>query len=438
MGTPNWSNQTMWTGDNLPIMRGMNTASVDLIYLDPPFNSKHDYSAPIGSKAAGAAFKDTWDLSDVDLAWLLDFEKNHPDIVKIINATLVDSDKAYLIYMAPRLLEMRRILKSTGSIYLHCDPTMSHYLKLLMDAVFGRKNFRNEIVWCYTGPGNAKRWFPRKHDVILSYSKEDAWTFNVDSVRIPYNKLSYQHKHESNTGIGGKLTPDNMSRYLDAGKIPEDYWLEDRDKMSPVGRLLRERIGYPTQKPLALLDRIIKASSNEGDMILDPFCGCATACVSAHNHNRQWAGIDISSKAYTLVQERIETGGGMFYSLNQRFDIPARTDLGRLPRYNCKENKQKLYGEQDGNCNGCREHFKSVNLTVDHIIARKVGGTDHISNLQLLCGHCNSVKGSFGMEYLLWKLGSGSSHPYYKPGFPHYPSSGYVVEEEQRQVVESH
>ncbi len=153
MGQSNWSNETMWTGDNLPIMRGMNSESVDLIYLDPPFNSKANYAAPIGSKAAGAAFKDTWDLSDIDLAWLLDFEKNHPDIVKVINATLVDSDKAYLIYMAPRLLEMHRLLKPTGSIYLHCDPTMSHYLKLLMDAIFGRRNFRNEIVWCYAGGG---------------------------------------------------------------------------------------------------------------------------------------------------------------------------------------------------------------------------------------------------------------------------------------------
>lgn len=444
MGTPNWSNQTMWTGDNLPIMRGMNTASVDLIYLDPPFNSKANYAAPIGSKAAGAAFKDTWDLSDIDLAWLLDFEKNHPDIVKVINATLVESDKAYLVYMAPRLLEMHRILKPTGSIYLHCDPTMSHYLKLLMDAIFGRRNLRREVIWYnrdssgYKSQGN--NW-ARGHDTILYYIRSADFVFNKQHKPLSDRTIKRYDKVDEE-GNRYKVYNDKSGNvrhvYLNEarGVSMSSVW-DDVPSFQTVNNT-GELVNYPTQKPLALLDRIIKASSNEGDMILDPFCGCATACVSAHNHNRQWAGIDISSKAYTLVQERIETGGGMFYSLNQRFDIPARTDLGRLPRYNCKENKQKLYGEQDGNCNGCREHFKSVNLTVDHIIARKVGGTDHISNLQLLCGHCNSVKGSFGMEYLLWKLGSGSSHPYYKPGFPHYPSSGYVVEEEQRQVVESH
>ncbi|MDE2848104.1 MAG: site-specific DNA-methyltransferase, partial [Gemmatimonadota bacterium] len=172
MGEPNWSNETMWTGDNLPILRGMNSESIDLIYLDPPFNSKTNYAAPIGSKAAGAEFKDTWTLRDIDLAWLLDFEKNHPKITRFVHAVDSDSDKSYLIYMAPRLLEMRRLLKPTGSIYVHCDPTMSHYLKLILDLIFGRTNFRNEIVWCYTGPGSpGMRQFNRKHDTILWFSR---------------------------------------------------------------------------------------------------------------------------------------------------------------------------------------------------------------------------------------------------------------------------
>ncbi|MDE0679872.1 MAG: DNA methyltransferase, partial [Gammaproteobacteria bacterium] len=151
MGNANWANQTIWTGDNLPILRGMNSGSVDLIYLDPPFNSKANYAAPIGSEAAGAEFKDTWTLSDVDVAWLDLLEAKHPALNRVIHAALNTSDKSYLIYMAVRLLEMRRVLKETGSIYLHCDPTMSHYLKLVMDAIFGRKAFRNEIVWCYRG-----------------------------------------------------------------------------------------------------------------------------------------------------------------------------------------------------------------------------------------------------------------------------------------------
>ena len=477
MGEPNWTNETMWTGDNLPIMRGMNSKSVDLIYLDPPFNSKHDYAAPIGSKAAGAAFKDTWALSDIDLAWLLDFEKNHPVITKIINATLTDSDKAYLIYMAPRLIEMHRILKDTGSIYLHCDPTMSHYLKLLMDAIFGRKNFRNEIVWKrFNFHADAKR-FGIIGDRILFYSKGDGFVFN--KIRTSYSDEYIRSKftHKENDGRRYRLSDLNppggrgpvyefkgitkpwrvvkekmekldlegriysvskvpqLKRYLDEmpGQAVADLWMD----VSPINSRAKERVGYPTQKPLALLNRIIKASSNEGDMVLDPFCGCATACVAAHNLNRQWVGIDISEKAYHLVRDRITEMGGLFYKLTQRTDLPKRTDLGKIPKYNSKENKQKLYGEQEGLCNGCREHFLIKNLTVDHIIAKLVGGTDHISNLQLLCGYCNSVKGSFGMEYLLWKLGSSStSKPWYKPGFPHYPSDGVSVMNQQMKINE--
>ena len=136
--TANWANQTIWTADNLPVLRGMNDKSVDLIYLDPPFNSKTNYAAPIGSQAAGAEFKDTWTLDDLDIAWLDLIEAKYPALNKVIHAAMTKSDKSYLIYMAVRLLEMKRILKDTGSIYLHCDPTMSHYLKLVMDAIFGK------------------------------------------------------------------------------------------------------------------------------------------------------------------------------------------------------------------------------------------------------------------------------------------------------------
>ena len=172
--TTNIKPKTIFTGDNLPIMRGINSASVDLIYLDPPFNSNTNYAAPIGSKAAGAEFKDTWTLDDIDNAWLDLIETKYPVLNRVIHAAMTNSDKSYLIYMAARLLEMHRILKDTGSIYLHCDPTMSHYLKLVMDAVFGKVNFRNEIVWCYTGPGSPKmRQFNRKHDSLFWYSKSD-------------------------------------------------------------------------------------------------------------------------------------------------------------------------------------------------------------------------------------------------------------------------
>ena len=170
---------TIFTGDNLPILRGMNSTSIDLIYLDPPFNSNANYAAPIGSKAAGAEFKDTWTLQDVDIAWLDLIEAKYPKLNRVIHAAMSNSDKSYLIYMTMRLLEMHRILKDTGSIYLHCDPTMSHYLKLVMDAIIGRKNFRNEIVWCYRGAGYPKKDFGRRHDIILRYSKGHQYTFNL-------------------------------------------------------------------------------------------------------------------------------------------------------------------------------------------------------------------------------------------------------------------
>ena len=191
---PNWKNRTMWTGDNIEILRGFNSDCVDLVYLDPPFNSKHNYAAPIGSEAAGAEFRDTWTLDDVDVAWHGLIAEESPNLYKVIDAAMTDSDRAYLIYMAVRIIEMKRVLKDTGSIYLHCDPTMSHYLKLMMDAIFGRGKFRNEIVWCYGSPGQPEKHFPRKHDVLLFYSGEDS-IFNKDAVLVPHKRIDRKLKN---------------------------------------------------------------------------------------------------------------------------------------------------------------------------------------------------------------------------------------------------
>ena len=181
MTSPNWQNRTMWTGDNLDIMRGMNSDSVDLVYLDPPFNSNRTYSAPIGSEAAGAAFKDTWTLSDVDEAWHGEIADREPSVYAAIDVAGITHGKgmkSYLIMMAVRLLEMRRVLKDTGSIYLHCDHTASHYLKMLMDAVFGRRQFRNEITWQRTESHNTADRYGNVADILLYYSKSDKPTWN--------------------------------------------------------------------------------------------------------------------------------------------------------------------------------------------------------------------------------------------------------------------
>ena len=402
MGTPNWSNQTIWTGDCLPIMRGMNSESVDLIYLDPPFNSNANYAAPIGSQAAGAAFKDTWTLTDVDVEWINLIEAKYPTLYRVLLAAVTNSDKSYLAYMAARILEMQRLLKPTGSLYLHCDPTMSHYLKLVLDAVFGRRAFRNEIVWHY------RRWpakqpnFQRMHDTIFFYSsqKGDNIFNQLMNPLSPGTKKRWRGKksHVAFAETGERLVTQ-MTDQDSTGAPMDDVW-----DIAVINSQAKERLGYPTQKPLVLLERIIAASSNDGDMVLDPFCGCATTLVAAYNSERNWAGIDISPKAAELVVQRLENRQGIFQDIVHRTDIPKRTDLGPLPRYNCEANRKTLYGEQGGHCAGCLTHFEARHLEVDHIIAKQNGGTDHLANLQLLCGNCNRIKGDRGMEYLQAKL----------------------------------
>ena len=401
----NWKNRTMWTGDNLQILRGMNSESVDLIYLDPPFNSNRDYSAPIGSEAAGAAFKDTWTLEDVDEAWHGEIAEQNPAVYSIIDAAGLahgSSMKSYLIMMAVRLLEMRRILKPTGSIYLHCDSTASHYLKLLMDAVFGKQCFRNEIVWFYRRWPTKSKSFQRMHDSILYYSKnpDGSHTFNLLFEPSSARTLSdYKGKRlttvqtEEGTWVKRQTSGDSEGVPL------RDVW-----EIKRVHTRSHERVGYPTQKPLALLTRIIQASSNEGDTVLDPFAGCATACVAAERLDRQWVGIDISKKAADLVQVRIRKEIDLFHNFKpiRRSDIPRRTDLGKLPSY--RTHKHLLFGKQEGHCAGCKVSFQFRNLTVDHVTPQSQGGTDHMDNLQLLCGACNSMKGTGTQAELIVKL----------------------------------
>ncbi len=415
-------------------------------------------TAPVGSQAAGAAFKDTWTLSDLDVAWMGLIADEQPAMYQVLQAAGLTHGKrmqSYLCMMGVRLLEMRRVLRDTGSIYLHCDPTASHYLKLLMDAVFGQGNFRSEITWKRTSAHSDTRQGRRQHgrirDLLLFYTRSDEWTWNPIYTDYDPDYVAHFYKYiepETNrrfylgdlTGPGGaakgnphyefmgvtrywRYSEDRMKQLVDEGRVVQtkpgavprhkryldempgiplqDLWADIR----PIQPQSRERVGYPTQKPLALLERIIAASSNPGDVVLDPFAGCATACVAADKLGRRWVGIDISPKAVDLVNMRLQqTMGSLFHHgyVTARTDIPRRTDIEAPIPY--RQNKHVLFGRQEGLCNGCKVMFPFRNFTVDHVVPQSKGGTDHLDNLQLLCGACNSLKGNRDQAYLMARL----------------------------------
>jgi len=300
----------LYYGDNLDILRNyIKDESVDLIYLDPPFKSNQSYNVLFQekngtkSRAQIRAFEDTWQ-------WDLTAEETWTEIVeKSSNAKLADlmiamrkflgnnDMMAYLVMMAARLQELHRVLKPTGSIYLHCDPTASHYLKLIMDAVFGPRNMKNEIVWHYRRwTGKAKR-FQSLHDIMFFCTKRDDYNFNVPYT--PYTEKSLYRKQWYHTRI--KDGDIYKTRIDERGVRMGDVW--DIPVINPQAK---ERLGYPTQKPEALLERIIKASSNKGDVVLDPFCGCGTTITVAERLKRKWIGIDITHLAVALMEYRLK------------------------------------------------------------------------------------------------------------------------------------
>ena len=295
MAHSNVETPALYHGDNLPILRALPDASVHLIATDPPFNTGREISTDSDRPAANAQFKDQWSWErDVDPQWPNLLATSCPAALSVIEtsrATYGDDMAAYLCFMAIRLLEMRRILKDDGSIYVHCDPTSSHYLKQLMDAVFDVANFRNEIIWTYGLGGSSPKRFSRKHDVILFYTKSDSYTFNKPQTPATSQKLKGQ-----------------MKGATDVWNIPS------------LNNMARERTGYPTQKPLALYEQIIAASTNEGDIVLDPFCGAGTTLLAAQNLNRPWIGIDTNPTALETAQERLKTEGlgqGAEYSVRE-------------------------------------------------------------------------------------------------------------------------
>ncbi|HGJ66682.1 TPA: site-specific DNA-methyltransferase [bacterium] len=340
----------LYYGDNLDIIRKYITdESVDLIYLDPPFNSKANYNIlykePSGepSEAQITAFEDTWH-------WTEDAEKAFSEIVKFAPAQVVEMMSAfrqfikrndmmaYLTMMCIRLLELKRILKDTGSIYLHCDPTASHYLKIVMDTIFDVKNFRNEIVWCYSGGGIPTNDFPRKHDIILRYSKTNKFFF--EPVYRPYTQGTIQRGRtaiKGNKELNPKGTPitDWWFSNLECDHCGEKLSANLKRIVSPTDP---ENLGYPTQKPEELLERIIKSSSKEGDIILDPFCGCGTTIAVAQKLKRNWIGIDITHLAINIIKWRIKSVFGIepkkdYKVIGEPEDLTGAKELASQNRY---------------------------------------------------------------------------------------------------------
>ncbi|MFC1951908.1 DNA methyltransferase [Chloroflexota bacterium] len=331
MTVPDWKNK-LYFGDNLDILREhVASESVDLIYLDPPFNSSATYNVLFQEKggeksvAQITAFEDTWH-------WGMESEYAYQEMVRespqklasllqAMRAFLGQNDMmAYLVMIAQRMVELHRVLKPTGSIYLHCDPTASHYLKLMMDAAFGFKQFQNEIIWHFTGRRmESVNKFNAKHNIILYYGKtEQARIKNYPSesyTREEYIRMKKQELHKDENGRewiwghAGKGKSHHYRIYVDEvvkkGRAVDDVW-----HIPIINTSAKERLGYPTQKPETLLERIIEASSNEGEIVLDPFCGCGTTIAVAEHLKRRWIGIDITHLAITLMRHRLHDAFG--------------------------------------------------------------------------------------------------------------------------------
>ena len=393
------STNKLYFGDNLDILRQhVADESVDLIYLDPPFNSNATYNVLFREKSGEqsaaqiTAFDDTWHWGlESESAYhdvVVDGPKALADLLQAMRSFLGQNDMmAYLTMMAQRMVELHRVLKPTGSIYLHCDPTSSHYLKILLDAVFGPTNFRTEIVWkrtsAHSDTKQGRRQHGRIHDILLYYTKNSNWIWNPVYTEYDEEYVDKFYKHVEAetgrrytlgdiTGPGGsskgnphyeimgvtrywRYSEERMKELIDEGRIVQakpgavprykryldempgipiqDMWTDIR----PVASQAAERLGYPTQKPEALLERIINASSNEGDVVLDPFCGCGTAIAAAERLNRRWIGIDVTHIAITLIRHRLRDSFGEelrpYSVLGDPKDLPGAAALAQQDRY---------------------------------------------------------------------------------------------------------
>ena len=436
MGAPNFQNRTLYYGDNLPALRRMNSETVHLIATDPPFKKQRGFFSDVGG------YDDRWtwqkDILGLDRKgnavaenhddWVDQIQDDRPAAWKVIDAARSvygDDMGAFLCWLGVRLLEMHRILRDDGSIYVHIDHTAHAWTKALMDAILGKNNFRNEVAWCYkSGGASPSRHFSRKHDTILFYSKSSGYQFNRQ------REKSYNRDFKPYRFAGVQEYQDEIGWYTLVGM--KDYWNIDL-----VGRTSAERRGYPTQKPLALYERIIAASSNPGDIVLDPFCGCATTPVAAERLGRQWVGMDIWKRAYAEVTSRLRDNGILTddpeqegqpnangrlqfteYRLNfinnteKGEQFPERTDDNEAaaPALRLRPRRPAEPWQQLSNalmrriltaaqsreglvcCAGCGRLMESDFFHLDHINPKSQGGENYITNRILICAPCNGRK----------------------------------------------
>lgn len=505
--------------DNLDVLRGMNSESVDFVYLDPPFNSKREYAAPIASEAKGQKFDDTWKWDGTNAQWLGEISHENEAlgfIIKGANAANGNGTAAYLSMMGVRLIELERVMKPGGAIFLHCDDTAVHYLKACMDAVFGASQFRNDIIWQRTaGRSDARDQLGRIHDNILFYrkkGKDGTWNEQLMPHDPEYVESTYRNKDELGRYRLSDLTASGPSggesgkpwRGIDPGKkgnhwrTPTDggmndfiikhkliagwpgeyptvhqrldaldkakliHWPEKKGGMPSLKRYLestkgtvicdmflkgdvgleetrgvhrleaveKQKTGWKTQKPTALVERLIRAATNPDDVVLDPFAGCATACIAAEKLGRGWIGIDRDPSAEIIVQSRLEDevlSTGLFsrdeksqkvfktlddINLKIHNRPPTRTDIDKTKVPEAKggrgvipqEIRTWLYGKQQGTCFGCGDEPSFKFFDADHIVPKDDGGGDEVANLQMLCRQCNAMKKTGSMESLWDRL----------------------------------
>ena len=494
--TANFENRTLWIEDNLKVLRSINSQCVDLVCLDPPFNSKRFYDAPFGSKAAGAQFDDTWTMDGVKEEWVELQEAADPALFHTVRGAGLsggDSMQAYMAFMALRLVEIWRVLGPAGSMYLHCDSHASHYLKQLCDCIFGANRYRNEIVWKRTSTKSlGTQRYARDGDRILYYTKsatDFTWHQQYRSHDPEYVAKNYRYDdgdglgpYQSQPLTGGKKggplayeafqgvipspgrawSPPRRDKFPPsvAAMLPDDYehfdTLAKCRALDDAGLILWSKTGtpryksylstkrgnpasdiithispvsgneatkWPTQKPLALYELFIAASSNPGDLVLDPFCGCATTMVAAERAGRRWAGIDIDRMALDVTLDRLRQEVDARNSLTKRggrgteqfpgferdettgewavpriiaLDTPTqRSDPERPTRSpRIRQIRWAELGEGDRRpCPGCDRAKYLDDFDLDHIVPRSKGGIDADENLQLLCSSCNRIKG---------------------------------------------